>query len=104
MNIDIALKERHFVNLLLDYIQAHSPLSPLQLGFTSGKSATSALLHTVDARHKFLEEGTDIRTVFFDYRKAFDSIPHRALIVKLKAFGINGYIVNWLISYLCDRN
>jgi len=24
--------------------------------------------------------------------------------VKLKAFGINEYIVNWLISYLCDWN
>jgi len=54
------LLERHFVNLLLDYIQAHSPLSPLQWGFTSGKSATSALLHAVDAWHKFLVEGTDI--------------------------------------------
>ena len=96
--------ERHFVNLLLDYIQAHSPLSPLQWGFTSGKSATSALLHAVDAWHKFLVEGTDICIVFFDYCKAFDSIPHRALTVKLKAFGINEYIVNWLISYLCDRN
>jgi len=98
------LLERHFVNLLLDYIQARSPLSPLQWGFTSGKSATSALLHAVDIWHKFLEEGTDICTVFFDYRKAFDSIPHRALIIKLKAFRINEYIVNWLISYLCDRN
>ena len=35
------------------------------------------LLHVaVDVWHRFLEEGTDICTVFFDYRKAFDSIPH----------------------------
>jgi len=34
--------------------------------------------------------------VYLDYRKAFDGVPHRRLIEKLKGFGINGKLLQWL--------
>jgi len=40
---------------------------------------------------------------FMNYRKAFDSVPHRRLIEKLKSFGINGKLLRWLENFLVSR-
>jgi len=41
----------------------------------------------VDQWHRQLEESNDICTVFFDYQKAFDTVPHRHLLFKLETLG-----------------
>ena len=41
--------------------------------------------------------------IFFDLRKAFDSVPHRCLMDKLTFAGLNSYILRWVASYLCNR-
>ena len=38
--------------------------------------------------------------VLFDFRKAFDSIPHRLLLNKLTHLGLNENIVCWVANYL----
>ena len=63
----------------------------------------TALIKCVDDWLKALEEGKEICAVFFDYRKAFDTVPHRPLIDKLRALDLNYPIVYWLQDYLCDR-
>jgi len=50
-----------------------------------------------------LDEGYGLDVVFLDYKKAFDSVPHRRLIEKLKSFGINGKLLQWLDSFLKSR-
>ena len=35
--------------------------------------------------------------------KAFDSVPHRQLIAKLEAIGLNAYLINWIKNYLTHR-
>ena len=52
---------------------------------------------------KVLDEGYGLDVVFLDYKKAFDSVPHRRLIEKLKSFGINGKLLQWLDSFLKSR-
>ena len=79
------------------------PLALQQWGFRSGRSTVSALL---DVTHKWLQSmdmGKEVCAVFFDLRKAFDSVPHRSLLEKLKATGINEYLLSWLHSYLHGR-
>ncbi|CAB3993689.1 Hypothetical predicted protein [Paramuricea clavata] len=44
-----------------------------------------------------------VRVLSFDFRKAFDSVPHDILCEKLKKLPINPYVTNWLISFLEDR-
>ena len=34
-----------------------------------------------------------------DFKKAFDKVPHKRLLTKLKAYGITGKLLNWI---LCD--
>ena len=41
--------------------------------------------------------------MFFDLKKAFDSVPHRALLDKLKSLQLNDHILKWVCDYLKDR-
>ena len=41
--------------------------------------------------------------MFFDLKKAFDSVPHRTLMSKLKNLDLDNYILHWICSYLTDR-
>ena len=54
-------------------------------------------------RFRELEQGQDICTVFFDYSKAFNTIPHRPLLQKLQNYGVHQQILRWLTLYLCSR-
>ena len=47
-------------------------------------SSTGALLDATDHWSRELEQGHDICTVFFDYSKVFDSVPHRLLLLSSK--------------------
>jgi len=44
-----------------------------------------------------------VDVVFLDYRKAFDSVPDKRLIEKLKTFGLNVQLVEWIAEFLRDR-
>ena len=45
----------------------------------------------------------EVCVVFFDVRKAFDSVPHIPLLEKLSEIGLNPYILRWIKSYLTNR-
>ena len=38
-----------------------------------------------------------------DFQKAFDTVPHRRLIQKVSAHGIEGRLLGWLRDFLADR-
>jgi hypothetical protein len=44
-----------------------------------------------------------IRLFAMDFSKAFDSVRHNILGEKLKATGLNPYLVNWYLDFLKDR-
>ena len=48
-----------------------------------GKSATTALLSTIHDWCSLLDKHYDIACVFFDFKKAFDSVPHQKMMEKL---------------------
>ena len=45
--------------------------------------------------------GTDV--INLDFAKAFDMVPHKRLIHKLRAYGIRGKVLNWIKSFLSHR-
>ena len=45
-----------------------------------------------------------LEEVFFDYHKAFDSVPHLPLLKKLENLGFNDHILHWISGYLTSHS
>ncbi len=41
--------------------------------------------------------------LFLDFEKAFDKVPHRRLLLKLKAYGLSGILLKWIEAFLRGR-
>ena len=41
--------------------------------------------------------------VYLDFKKAFDKVPQRRLLVKVRACGVAGQVANWFANWLSDR-
>ena len=96
--------ERHVYTLVADHLDAICPLSDCQWGFRAGRSTVSALLSTTTDWFSILETGNEICAIFFDYRKAFDSVPHRPLLNKLISLDLDPFILHWIADYLTARH
>ena len=96
--------ERIIYTLVSKHLKVHSPISPYQFGFSSGKSTTSALLALSNGILQSLDQGVEVVSVFFDLSKAFDSVPHALLLQKLIDINVNPYLFNLIYSYLTERN
>ena len=46
-------------------------------------------------------KGADV--IYFDFAKAFDTVPHRRLLKMIKNYGINGDLFNWIKAFLSNR-
>ena len=68
-------------------------LSAVQIRVTS-------LLHQVNLLVNFYFV---VRSILFDYRKAFDSIDYEILINKVCRLNIPRSIMNWIIDFLSNR-
>ena len=51
-----------------------------------------------------LAEGGCADILYFDFSKAFDSVPHHRLLVKLKNFGIPDDILGIVENFLAGRS
>ena len=51
-----------------------------------------------------MEKRHDVGAVFFDFSKAFDSVPHLALLAKLRHIGLSQDLISWIHNYLSDRS
>ena len=58
---------------------------------------------TINSWLQQLEQGRDIAAVFFDFMKAFNSVPHIPLNSNLQQLNLDPNIVSWVKNYLSDR-
>jgi hypothetical protein len=79
------------------------PPSITAMGISLERSTVSALLDAVNNWQQTLDNRKEICAVFFDLRKAFDSVPHGPLLNKMKSLGFDEHVMKWTFSYLCNR-
>ena len=89
---------------VLMHLRDQNLLSDKQYGFISGRSTTTQLLNYLDKCISTIVDGGVVDSIYLDFAKAFDSVPHRRLIEKLRAYGIQGKILDWINEFLCGRS
>lgn len=88
---------------ILKYFLQNKLIKTTQHGFLPKKSSTTALLEYMEDLLAALDEGESTDVLYLDFRKAFDSVPHKHLIAKLKSYGLEEPLINWIRSFLVDR-
>jgi hypothetical protein len=52
---------------------------------------------------QMLDNKDTIDILYLDFQKAFDSVPHERLLLKIEKYGITGNIATWIRSFLTGR-
>ena len=71
-------------------------ITPRQFGFQKGTSTLHQLLLFF---HQLITSKDEIDVIYVDFRKAFDSVPHNELLMKLWNIGIVGTLWNTSKAY-----
>ena len=95
--------EKIISDTIMKHLISNNLLSKCQYGFFPHSSVTECLLQFQSSILADDAKNVDFEIVYFDFRKAFDSVSHQLLEVKLKAFGIVGELLNWIMDYLANR-
>ena len=89
------IKERVVAHLI-----SNNLLSSKQFGFISGRSTVTQLLRYLYKCIDTIVNGGVVDTIYLDFQKAFDNVPHRRLMGKLQPYG---RILTWIKSFLTGR-
>lgn len=98
------LIEHIIAHKLNEFLEERSVLTNHQHGFRKGFSTTTQLVTIVHTFAACLDANGQIDVIFLDYSKAFDTVPHDKLIIKLRLVGIPELFISWISAYLLNRN
>lgn len=96
--------EKIMVNRLLSFFRKLKVLNEQQHGFIKGKNTETANYKLVEMITEGLEMDEQMLGFFLDFSKAFDSVNHKILQVKLEAYGIRDAQLKFFESYLSERS
>ena len=85
------------------YLDHKKLLYQFQSGFRSRYSTDTCLIHLTDFIKFQMDKGHFVVMVLLDLQKAFDTVDHSILLMKLEALGLSQDITRWFQSYLSDR-
>ena len=95
--------EKLVYSRLYSFLELHNCIYELQFGFRARHSTQHALASLTEMVRQALDEGNFACGVFVDFQKAFDTVDHSILLLKLEHYGVRGLANNWFRSYLTNR-
>ena len=95
--------ERLIRDHLMEHLKINNLLSNKQYGFISGRSVSLQLLTVMNDWTKIMDKGEAVDVIYLDFMKAFDKVPHRRLIHKLRGLGVHTQIIRWIENFLTER-
>ena len=80
----------------MKHLDRHNNLNFAQHGFRKNRSTESQLILSCNEHAKGLNSGKQRDSIILDFSKAFDKVPHKRLLLKLKQYDICRKILNWI--------
>ena len=88
---------------LMEYLKGYNKLCLNQFAFQNLYNTVTCLLNIIDPWLKSSDEGEMNLSIFLDLRKAYDTVDHTTLLLKLGKYGIRSTSYNWFTSCLTNR-
>ena len=97
------LLEHILCSHIREYLDRSGAICPNQHGFRKKLSCESQLLVTTHDLLSRLDSNDEVDVAILDFSKAFDVVPHKRLLRKLRLYGIEGRTLTWISSFLGGR-
>ena len=52
---------------------------------------------------KSLDDHEQVEVRYLDFHKAFDSVNHRLLLLKMRSYKLDTTVLDWIAEFLADR-
>lgn len=95
--------EKFIRDALTEHMENNQLFTPHQHGFRKGRSCVTQLIEVLDDWTEKLDHHNAIDAIYLDFQKAFDTVPHKRLIHKLRGYGITGNLLGWIKNFLNER-
>jgi hypothetical protein len=88
---------------IIDYLHINKIINTAQHGFLHKHSTYANLFESVSDWSAALNNKHSVDVVCIDFQKAFDTVSHPKLIMKLESYGISGYLLSWIKAFCYNR-
>lgn len=95
--------ERILKATFMSHLENNNLLTKEQHGFSKKKNCCTNLIEFMDPITQAMEDNLPVDIIFLDMKKAFDSVPHNRLCLKLKSYGFNKKAVRWCKNFVSNR-
>jgi hypothetical protein len=103
-NVFCKTLEKLIRSKILIHLESNNLLSPCQSGFRAGLSTLTQLTSVQAFIVDNINQLRCVDGVYTDLSKAFDSVSHNKLLLKIEAYGIQGPLLGWIRSFITDRH
>jgi hypothetical protein len=91
------------IRLLVNYLVKYKIINDSQYAYLKGKSVELVIYNFLYAIYDSLERSLSCLDIFYDFSKAFVRVDHDILFAKLSSLCVTGMRLNFIKSYLQDR-
>ncbi len=88
---------------LYTFLEEHDILFKNQFGFRKRSSTGHSLIEISEEIKESIDNGKYGCGIFIDLKKAFDTVNHNILLMKLEHYGLRGPLLKWFETYLTGR-
>ena len=102
-SVVIKILERIIKDKITSFLDRHKLIIDSQHGFRNSRSCLTNLLEFYNYIFSNYDERVPSDIIYLDFKKAFDTVPHKRLLIKLKAHGMGDQLCSWVENWLTNR-
>lgn len=92
--------EHVLYSTIFHHLEANNFFNHAQHGFRAGYSCITQLVEFSHNIFSSFDAGKQVHCILLDFKKAFDTVPHSLLLLKISCLGLPDSVLGWVQNYL----
>ena len=86
----------------MDHLNTYKIINPIQHGFRPGLSCQTQLILLIEKILRAMDQNYQVNLIMY-FSKAFNTVVHNKLLLKLEHLGIQSNTYSWIQTWLTSR-